>query len=494
MSERCPCRAFGERVARAAGVLAGQGLGPGTRFAICARNSPRFDELKWAGFRAGAVPVPLNWRLAPPEMAHVLGDSSCRRVFTEGRFAAAFEAPELAEWRDRLVVLDGEGSQAPLYDELFAAADGAAPAEVGPDDDAILLYTGGTTGRSKGVRLSHRNVFGNGLQCAIAMQLRGHENFLHVAPMFHAADLLGTGYTLVGASHCYLPQFSGANLLAAFQDLRITDTMLTPTMIIMTLQEEGIEDYDLSSLEKIFYGSAPLASEWIKRAIETFAGVEIEQGYGLTETSPILTILPMSQHQRALESGELERLKGAGRAVVGVDLRIVGDDGKELPTGEAGEIVVRGPNVSKGYLNRPEATAEAFRNGWFHTGDVAKVDKEGYLYLLDRKKDMIITGSENVYSSEVEAALYQHPSVHECAVVGVPDERYGEAVFAVIVVAPGESLSEDEVVAHCRGKIGGYKIPRRMVFLDELPKSALGKILKNELRKTYGGAAKGAST
>jgi long-chain acyl-CoA synthetase len=480
---------FADRVRRAAAMLKGLGVNTGDRFGIIALNGFRQAELIHAGYWLGAIPVPANFRFAPPEIAHVFQDAGCEVVAVDETFRGALGSEELSPWQARAFHLGPpSNTDMPQYEALLAESQPIDAHWSDEDDDATLLYTGGTTGRSKGVRLSHRNVFSNGMQCAIGMQLHGHENFLHVAPMFHSADLLGTGFTLVGASHSYLPQFSGANLLEAMQDYRVTDTMLTPTMIIMTLQEEGIDGYDLSSLEKIFYGSSPMAAEWIKRAIETFGGVEIEQGYGLTETSPILTILPMSQHQRALETGELHRLKGVGRAVVAVDLKIVDDDDNEVAVGEPGEVTVRGPNVTKGYLNLPEVTAEAFHDGWFHTGDVGRVDEEGYLYLLDRKKDLIITGGENVFSSEVEAVLYQHPKVHECAVVGVPDERYGEALFAAIVTAPGEALGEEEIITHCRGKIGGYKIPRRMAFLDELPKSAMGKILKNELRKTYGAA------
>ena len=231
-----------------------------------------------------------------------------------------------------------------------------------------------------------------------------------------------------------------------------------------------------------------MAVEWIRRTMEAFPTANIQQGYGLTETSPILTTLDEDIHVRAMETGEYEILKAAGRPLVGIDMRIVDPDGNKVPTGEDGEVVVRGPNVTAGYLNRPEENERAFRNGWFHTGDVGKMDENGFMFLLDRKKDIIITGGENVYSSEVEAALYQHDDVHECAVVGIPDEKYGEALFAAIVPRPGAELTEEAIIEHCRGRIGGYKIPRQMAFLDELPKSAMGKILKTEIRKTYGDA------
>jgi long-chain acyl-CoA synthetase len=304
--------------------------------------------------------------------------------------------------------------------------------------------------------------------------------------MFHSADLLGMAMTLLGGTHAFLPQFSGKLLLEAIQDYRVTKTMLTPTMVIMALQEPDFDKFDLSSLRQFMYGSSPMAVEWIRRALERFKGVDVIQGYGLTETSPILTILGMDVHVDALKRNDFTRLRAAGQAIVGVDLRILDDDGNEVPTGEVGEVAVRGANVTRGYLDRPEDNAAAFRKGWFHTGDVGRVDAEGYMYLMDRKKDMIITGGENVYSSEVEAVIYQHASIHECAVVGVPDDRYGEALLAVVVPAAGKTITPEELIEHCRGKIGGYKIPRRVVVMDALPRSAMGKILKTELRRTYG--------
>jgi long-chain acyl-CoA synthetase len=291
---------------------------------------------------------------------------------------------------------------------------------------------------------------------------------------------------MAGAAQVFLTKFSGRAVLEAIETYGVTVTMLTPTMLIMAMQEPDIGKYDLSSLRQVIYGSSPMAVEWIRKMSERFKNVEFVQAYGLTETSPILTLLHAAEHERAIATSQYDLLKSAGRQIPGVDLMIVDSDGRELPVGQPGEVVVRGPNVSKGYLKRPDATEESFRQGWFYTGDIGQLDDHGYLYLLDRKKDMIITGGEMVFSSEVEAALYQNPKVHECAVIGVPDETYGEALLAVVVPAPGETLTQDELIAHCRGKIGGYKIPRRYVFLDALPKSAMDKILKTELRRIYG--------
>ncbi len=474
------------RVRRLAGALGTLGVGKGARFGIVCRNTRRHCELLHAGYWNGSVPVPVNYRLAPPEIRFILDDSGVARLFVEDAFLDLLADDAFAPWRDSAVCISGEaGTPLERTDDLIAGAEPSEGSPSGEDETAILLYTGGTTGRSKGVPLSHRNVFSNGMQCAAAMKMAADDVYLHVAPMFHSADLLGTGYTLSGAAHAYLPVFTPQNLLQAIQESRATSVMLPPTMVILTLQDPDFGRYDLSSLNRLFYGSSPMAVEWIRRTMDAFPGTRIQQVYGLTETSRILTTLDEDVHEAAIASGDHRILKAAGRPVIGVDMRIL-KDGAPAAVGEAGEVAVRGPNVTRGYLNRPDENAELFSDGWFRTGDIGRMDENGYLFLLDRSKDVIITGGENVYSSEVEAVLYQHGDVLECAVIGVPDEAFGEALFAVIVPRPDATLDADAIIAHCRGKIGGYKIPRRVALVGELPKSAMGKILKNELRKTYG--------
>ena len=476
------------RVMRLAAVLQENGIGKGDRFGIVCRNTWRHCELLHAGYWNGSVPVPVNYRLAPPEMRFILDDAGIGQLFIEDAFLPLLDNAAFDPWRDGAICVRGEGGETTRrnLDALIEAASPSDGHDSAEEEDAILLYTGGTTGRSKGVRLTHRNVFSNGQQNTGPMKINSGDVYLHVAPMFHSADLLGTGYTQVGAAHAYLPVFTPANLLQAFQDYGVTSAMMAPTMIILTLQEPDFSRYDLSALNRVYYGSSPMAVEWIRRTMEAFPTANVQQGYGLTETSPILTTLDEDVHIAAMESGEYGILKAAGRPLVGIDMRIVDPDGNEVPLGADGEVVVRGPNVTVGYLNRPDENERAFRNGWFHTGDIGKMDENGFMFLLDRKKDMIVTGGENVYSSEVEAALYQHENVHECAVVGVPDDKYGEALFAAIVPRPGTNLTDTEIIDHCRDLIGGYKIPRRMVFVAELPKSAMGKILKTEIRKIYG--------
>jgi len=484
-----------DRVARLAAGLRAQGLEPGQRFGILSRNTHRQCELLHAGYWSGIVPVPINVRLAAPEIAFVLKDAGCRLLAVDPALAGMLGKPEFEPWKAGVFMLGSveeskdHPSRLPCHDELIGSSGPADLRDAAEDEDAILLYTGGTTGRGKGVRLTHRNIVSNGLQVATTLGIRNDDVYLHVAPMFHSADLLATALTLTGGAHAYLPGFDPAAWLAAIERTRTTFTMLAPTMLIMVLQSPEFAKHDLSSLRIQVYGSAPMAEAWIRRTLEALPRAAVTQGYGLTETAPILTFLEHRHHRDAIDAGNLERLTAAGKTLPGVDLRIVDETGIEVASGASGEVVVRGPNITPGYHGLAEVNAATFRDGWFHTGDVGRVDAEGFLYLLDRKKDIIVTGGENVYSSEVEAVLFQHPLIAEAAVIGVPDDLYGEAVFAVVVPKPGASLDAEEVAAHCRKLIGGYKIPRRMAFVDALPKSALGKALKSELRLRFGGTS-----
>ena len=474
-----------DRVARGAGMLRGLGLRRGERFATLMRNGFRQAELLWAGYWSGVVPVPINWRLSPVEIAASLEDSGCRLVAAEEEFLPMLATPALSALRPRVLSVEASGGRRGDYESLLAAT---APVPIEPlheDDDAILLYTGGTTGRSKGVRLSHRNILSNAWQIGLCIGIRPDDVYSHVAPMFHSADLHGTVAFLRGCRHVYVPQFIPEEVAAAIERYRVSVAHWVPTMVKMFTESPEVAKHDLSSLRMLFYGSSPMPVEWMRAARERFPGVEFHQGYGLTETSPILAVLDDASHRRCFESGDMSLLRSAGRPVPGLELRVVDGQDRPLPAGETGEVVVRGPNVSPGYLNRSEDTARAFRDGWFHTGDVGRLDAQGYLFLVDRMKDMIITGGENVYSTEVEAVLHCHPGVSEAAVIGVPDDRLGEALFAVIALRPGTVLTPEEIIRHCREHIGGYKIPRRMAFVDALPRTAVGKVQKTLLRDTY---------
>ena len=368
---------FAVRVRRAAGALRALGVGAGDRFAILCRNDPRQAELIHAGYWMGAVAVPINYRLAPREIADILDNAAPRLFAVEDHLAGLASDPVLAgraEPRLRIGREDGSGSE-PVYEALRDASpedEGRTSVE---GDDALLLYTGGTTGRAKGVRLTHRNVAANGLQLVGPYGALEDDVMLHVAPMFHSADLLGSPFSHTGAAHAYLPDFTPDGFLAAVEKSRATFSMLTPTIIIRIIREGRMGDFDLSSLRRLTYGSAPMDAAWIRRTMEAFPGVELVHSYGLTETSPILTTLGWAQHLAGLEGGD--RLRSVGRPLVGVELRIADDDGNDVPAGEAGEVAVRAPNVSPGYLDRPEETAAVFRDGWFYTGDVGPPRRRG---------------------------------------------------------------------------------------------------------------------
>ncbi|MDP6428554.1 MAG: AMP-binding protein [Rhodospirillales bacterium] len=475
---------FGARIFKLAKVLADLGLSRGDRFAIFAKNGRSFEELRWAGFVSGIVPVAVNWRLAPPEIEHVLNDSACDIVFLDEDYMDVFEHPDLRKWQDGLQQIGAH-----LEARIVKAEATGAPAQDGgidPDDDAMLFYTGGTTGRSKGVRLSHWNIISCGLAFGLGLGARPDDVFLHVAPMFHSADLLATGWFLNGAAHCYLPAFSPAGVLQTITENQASVTVMVPAMLMAVIGWPGLADADTSSLKTLIYGASPMAFEWVERVAAAFPDADFLNCYGLTEAAPDLTIFEAKAFRAAIESGDRNGIvTSVGKPNMLVDLRVVGPDGTEVEPGEDGELWARGPNIMKGYLNLPEETASAVSDDWLHTGDLARIDGQGYVYLLDRLKDLVITGGENVYSSEVEAALHRHTSVSEAAVIGVADDRLGESLFAVIVLRPDAEATPEELISHCRSLIGGFKIPRRYAFVDTLPKSALGKVLKAELRSQY---------
>ena len=485
---RTTFRQMADRVARLAGGLQALGMQPGDRVAILALNSDRYLEYVIAVPWGGGVINPCNTRWSAAEILYSLEDSGSRLLLVDDTFL-----PLLAEVIAQGAVLDtviyvGDG-QVPEgllgYEKVISNAVPVPDALRSGQDLLGLFYTGGTTGQSKGVMLSHASfmtsslaILGSGLAIPGGV-------FLHVAPMFHLADLaIGSVNWILGNTHCFLPSFSPATLIAAIESNRVTHTLLVPTMIQMLVDHPAMRaGRDLSSLQSIAYGGSSIAEAVIDRALAALPGVKFFQAYGMTELSPVATILGWEHH--TTEGRKLDKLRSAGRAGLCCEVRIVDTNDAAMPTGGTGEITVRGPNVMLGYWNKPEQTAETVRDGWMHTGDAGYLDDEGFLFVVDRVKDMIISGGENIYSAEVENALARHPAVQTAAVIGIPSEKWGESVHGFVILKQGSQVSSDELIAHCKSLIAGYKCPRSVEFVTELPLSGPGKVLKTELRKPF---------
>jgi fatty-acyl-CoA synthase len=468
-------------------ALTRRGLGLGDRIAVLAENSHEFVEAYFAAAAVGAILVPVNTRLSSREIRRILEDSGARALIVSSLlWSPAREATSGAGTAVELVIRIGAE-----YEDALAAAQGPyAPIPVDEDAVAHLYYTSGTTGEPKGVMLTHRNVCVHAAWAVGELGLGPSDVWGHFAPMFHLADAWATfAITEVGGRHSMCGRFDAAEALSLIERHRITTSNLIPTMLAMMVGRDDLEGRDLSSLRVILSGGAPIAPELVRRIVDRL-GCDYVQTYGMTETSPYLTVSLLAPHLEALPFEERLRIKArTGRPFAGVELKVVDGGGAAVPADDrtVGEIWVRGPTVTPGYWNRPDETAAAFSDGWLMTGDLAVIDAEGYVNIVDRKKDMILTGGENVYSTEVENALFEHPAVLEAAVFGLKEATWGEIVAAAIVLAPGKRADAAEIAAHCKARLAGFKAPRRVFFVDALPKTGSGKISKKELRAMFGG-------
>ena len=470
-----------ERVARLAGALRSLGIASGESVAILALNSDRYLEYLFAVPWADAVINPVNIRWSPGEIAYSLLDSQTSVLFIDDAFAPMLPALREQVPALRVVVHCGEGPTpdgAMDYERLIAEHTPVEDARRSGDAVAGLFYTGGTTGHPKGVMLSSANLIISALAGAAGGLLETGGRTLHAAPMFHLADLFTVlTRNVLGGTHVIVPSFDPAGVAEAIEKHQVTDTLLVPTMIQMLIDGPG--GRDLGSLQRLIYGASPISDTLLSRAAAALPGVSLLQAYGMTELAPLATYLLPSEHADPV----LRR--SAGRAGPHVEIRVVDLDDHEVAPGVVGEVVVRGGNVMLGYANLPAETAEALRGGWMHTGDGGYLDERGYLFLVDRIKDMIVSGGENVYSAEVENALATHSAVAQCAVIGVPDPDLGERVHAVVVLRPGTAATHEELRAHVKAQVAGYKAPRSSEFVDAMPISGAGKILKRELRAKY---------
>jgi acyl-CoA synthetase (AMP-forming)/AMP-acid ligase II len=476
-------RTLDRRASQVANGLIAEGVKPQARIAQIDKNSDIFFELLFGTTKANAVLVSVNWRLAPPEIAYVINDAKAEILFVGEEFFPAIEKirHELKTVR-KIIAFNGRHAQWQDYlswRDSFPDTDPMLP--IAKQDVAIQLYTSGTTGHPKGVQITNANFTWMMPLWADSWLLNPGARNLVCMPAFHIG---GAGWGMVGlyggATNYIFREFVPAQILQAIQQQRIEVALLVPAMILFLLQAPQIRETDLSSLQIIVYGAAPMPVEVLREALKVFK-CDFQQVYGLTETTGAITYLPPHDH----DPNHPKKLFSCGVAQKGVELRIVGADGKDAKAGEVGEIAVRSPQIMKGYWQLDDATANSIRDGWFYTGDAGYLDDQGYLYIHDRVKDMIVSGGENIYPAEIENALFQHPAVADVAVIGVPDERWGEAVKAFIVRKPGTELTPGQLIEFARERIAGYKVPRSVDFIDALPRNPTGKILKRELRKPF---------
>ena len=474
------------RCLRLASAFARRGVEPGARVGILAHNSDYFLEAYFALGVLGAVAVPLNTRHTASELGFVLEDAGCSLLLAD----PAHEAPLREAVGNKMALVRADAQGADSIETLIADA---SPLSRGGElpELAAIFYTGGTTGRPKGVMVGHQALFTNALMTADMRGLAQRPVWLHSAPMFHMSDHSGTiAMTVAAGTHHFIPKFDARDFVDTICSAGITDVFCVPTMVGMLLDAAQSDRSGFSALRRISYGAAPMSPEMIRRAMDLFPYVSFAQGYGQTEAGPALTQLLPERH--ILEGPLSGKLNSVGQAAWGVELAILDPYGAAVAEGEAGEICARTPAAMLGYWRRAKETEDAFRGGWLHTGDVGRLDEDGFLYLLDRLKDMIITGGENVYSVEVENTLQDHPGVSHCAVIGVPDDVWGERVEAVVRLREGHEVTSENLVAFCRSRIAGYKCPK-VVHLAEtdLPLSAAGKVLKRDIRDSYVALAEG---
>jgi fatty-acyl-CoA synthase len=496
--KRFTYREFDSRINALCHLLRGRGVKRGDKIAILHPNCHYVLEGYFAAAHVGATFVPINHRLSLRELAYILADSESSILIADREFGPLVAATLGKNGHTIKVVLwTGRGNQTPLaipamdYEEEIERSPRAIAATADIEEDAIaqLYYTSGTTGRPKGVMLTHKNVCTHAMGAIAELRLTDRDRWIHAAPMFHLADAWAVwAVTLVGGVHVCVRNFDSPTVLTIMEQERITITNMIPTMLNLLVNDATVCSRNYSSLRVLLSGGAPIAPEIIKKIMATFH-CDYIQTYGMTETSPFLTLSIPKGHLVNLPSDKQLQIKAkTGREFIAVQLKVVRDDGTEVTRDEheVGEIIVKGDTVTPGYWKIPEETARVIKDGWLSTGDLAVVDVEGYVTIVDRKKDMIITGGENVYSTEVEHVLYEHPAILEAAVIGVPDAQWGEIVMAIIVLRRKSAATAEEIINFCKERLAHYKAPKAVKFVSALPRTGSGKIAKRELRKHYG--------
>ena len=485
---------FADRVARFAGALRAAGVNAGDRVAFLSANCHRLLEAYYGVVEVGAVLLPLNVRLAAGELAYILNDSGAKALFLQNQFAGTVEAFRAnLSTVEAFYLLDATPQSAWLasenYDAMLDRADPYRPEITSFDENALaeLFYTSGTSANPKGVMLSHRNIYLHALNTALAHNPHTGGVFLHTIPLFHANGW-GVAHflTMLGGKHVMAPKFDPREIFCLIQQERVEDLSLVPAMATALVNCPERTKYDLSSIKRITIGGAAASPTLVREVEQTFNCLCLS-GYGLTETAPSLTIAAIKPGLDWQGEARYAAQASTGCAMPGCELRVVDHNDVDVPRDgrTVGELVARSDGVMQGYWNQPESTAEVLRGGWFHTGDMATWNEDGYLLIVDRKKDMILSGGENISSLEVEKALLAHPAVLELAVIPVPDPRWGEVPKALVVLKPGALATETELIEFCRSRLSHYKCPQSVEFLDALPRTGTGKVLKRQLRKKY---------
>ncbi|WP_077212282.1 acyl-CoA synthetase [Bacillus dakarensis] len=482
--ERITYKQLEGRTLHLAGWLQGKGIDIGDKVGIITKNCLEFIDIFFATAHAGGVSVPINFRLVPEEFAYIINNSDTKILFIEEEYQDMIQSIQhKIPAVEQIVVIGTECRHGMIpyktifdQDVTYRSVDGL----LDDDDDCLLGYTSGTTGHPKGAVLTHKNLSLSAMNSLVKAtsnpNVESTSTSLLVTPLFHIA---GIGFLLIsctaGGTGVIHREFNPVKVLEDIEKEKINSTFLVPAMWNMVLSVPNFKDFDVTSMISCGTGAAATPVELKKRIIESFPNAGLNEAFGQTEMSPTTT------HLRPEDT--LRKTNSVGKGVLNVEIRVVDENMNDVPVGEVGEIVYRGPTVMKGYYKNPEATEEAFKGGWFHSGDLVKMDEEGYVYVMDRKKDMIISGGENIYPAEIEDVLYRHEAIYEAAVIGVPDELWGESVKAIVVLKPGKTLTEEDVIEHCKNHLASYKKPKYVEFMSELPRNTSGKVLKRVLRE-----------
>lgn len=476
-----------KRINRLANAILELGLNKGDKVAVLNHNCYQYIELYFACAKSGTPMVPLNYRLSGRELVYIINDSESKIIFAGSNYL-----PVLEEIKDELtninhiICIDDDVNGIKNYEKVLQAASDLEPdVNIEEEDIVIVGYTGGTTGLPKGVLTTHKNIISSCFHLVVEVGHNFDSIYLNVPPLFHAGDAMGMfAFSLVGATNVVMNSFSPEEILKNIQNHKVTHPLLVPAMILFLLQYPDVNKFDLSSLKVALYGTAPMPVEPLKKAMSLLK-CGFLQVYGSTETFVPISILKPRDHVLEGNVEDFKRMTSAGRETIGVQVKIVNDQGNEVALGEVGEIIVKGNNVMKGYWKQPELTEIALKDGWYYTGDMGKMDDLNYIYIVDRKKDMIISGGENIYPKEIEDVLFKHPAVADVAVIGLPDEIWGEIIKAFIIKNQKVQVSEAELINYCKNNLASYKKPKTIEFVDQLPRSAAGKVLKNILREKY---------